>query len=156
MTTQQVTTIAQAGPRGNVFVPIPFDPDLVWTAKTRHHVSGTVNGLRVRAVIEDRDGVWGFVLGPTALGGWKIEPGEELALVLTPEGPQRDDLDEDVSAALDAHPEAGAFFDSLAQFYRKAYLRWIDGAKRRPEVRAERVAELVDLLKAGHKERPRP
>jgi Bacteriocin-protection, YdeI or OmpD-Associated len=29
----------------------------------------------------------------------------------------------DVAAALDAHPRAAAFFDSLAQFYRKAYLR---------------------------------
>src|SRR3712207_7886764 len=30
------------------------------------------------------------------------------------------------------HPNAAAFFDSLAQFYRKAYLRWIDATKRRP------------------------
>lgn len=151
-----MTTIAQAGPRGKVFVPVPFDPDLVWTAKARHHVSGTINGLSVRAVVEDHDGTWGFVLGPAALGGCAIAPGEKLMLVLTPEGPQRDDLDEDVAAALDAHPEAGAFFDSLAQFYRKAYLRWIDGAKRRPEVRAERITELVALLKAGRKERPKP
>jgi hypothetical protein len=33
------------------------------------------------------------------------------------------DLAEDVAAALDAHPRARAFFDSLAQFYRRAYER---------------------------------
>ncbi|HET6752896.1 MAG TPA: YdeI/OmpD-associated family protein [Jiangellaceae bacterium] len=46
-------------------------------------------------------------------------------------------------------------FDSLAQFYTRAYLRWIDATKRRPEARAARIAEMVELLKAGHKERPR-
>lgn len=72
-----------------------------------------------------------------------------------PEGPQRDDIADDVTLALEAEPDAAAFFDGLAQFYRRAYLRWIDATKRRPEVRAERIAEVVDLLKAGTKERPR-
>ena len=46
-------------------------------------------------------------------------------------------------------------FDSLAQFYRRGYLRWIDATKRRPEQRAERIAEMVELLESGAKERPR-
>jgi hypothetical protein len=58
-------------------------------------------------------------------------------------------------AALAANPAAAAFFDTLAQFYRKAYLRWIDGTKRRPDLRAARIAEVVNLLEAGIKERPR-
>ena len=45
-------------------------------------------------------------------------------------------------------------FDTLAGFYRKGYLRWIDATKRRPELRAERIAELMELLKAGYKQRP--
>ena len=68
---------------------------------------------------------------------------------------QRGDLADDIAAALAANPAAGAFFDTLAQFYRKAYLRWIDGTKRRPDVRAARIAEMVDLLAAGVKQRPR-
>ncbi|GIH03463.1 hypothetical protein Rhe02_15300 [Rhizocola hellebori] len=152
---QKVSTVAETGPRGNMFVPVPFDPDRVWTAKARHHVRGTINGLSFRAVLEDHDGRWGFVLGPSALGGFRFPSGDKVVLVIEPEGPQRDDLDEDVAAALDANPEAGAFFDSLAQFYRKAYLRWIDGTKRRPDVRVERIDELIRLLKTGHKERPK-
>jgi uncharacterized protein YdeI (YjbR/CyaY-like superfamily) len=65
-------------------------------------------------------------------------------------------LADDVAAALAANPEAAAFFDSLAQFYRRAYLRWIDATKRRPEQRPHRIAEMMELLEAGHKERPRP
>jgi len=51
---------------------------------------------------------------------------------------------------------ATTFFDTLAQFYRKAYLRWIDATKRRPDLRPARIAEVVDLLAAGINERPRP
>ncbi len=55
---------------------------------------------------------------------------------------------------LKASPGARAFFGSLAQFYRKGYLLWIDATKRRPDVRAERIAEVVRLLNAGVKGRP--
>jgi hypothetical protein len=80
---------------------------------------------------------------------------DTVAVVLEPEGPQRGELAEDVVAALAANPEGGAFFDSLAQFYRRGYLRWVDAIKRSPERRAERIAEMVRLLGAGVKECPR-
>jgi uncharacterized protein YdeI (YjbR/CyaY-like superfamily) len=70
-----------------------------------------------------------------------------------PEGQQRGELVDDIAAALAASPAAGAFFDTLTQFYR-TYLRWIDATARRPEVHAARIAEVVDLLAAGIKERP--
>jgi uncharacterized protein YdeI (YjbR/CyaY-like superfamily) len=71
-----------------------------------------------------------------------------------PEGPQRSELDADIATALDANPAAGEFFDGLAQFYRKKYLAWIASTKRSPERRAQRIAEMVELLAAGQKERP--
>ena len=81
---------------------------------------------------------------------------DEVTVELAPEGPQRDDLADDIAAALAADPAAAAFFDTLAQFYRKAYLRWIDATTRRPDLRAARIAEVAGLLAAGVKERPRP
>jgi uncharacterized protein YdeI (YjbR/CyaY-like superfamily) len=83
-----------------------------------------------------------------------IGPGDEVEVVLYPEGPQRANLAPDVAAVLDTAPDAAAFFDSLAQFYRRGYLRWIDATKRSPEKRAARIAEMIELLKAGIKERP--
>ena len=50
--------------------------------------------------------------------------GDNVTVELAPEGPQRGDLADDIAAALEANPAAGAFFDTLAQFYCKAYLRW--------------------------------
>jgi hypothetical protein len=140
--------------RRRVLVPVPFDPDDAWGAKREHRVHGTVNGMGIRAVLEPLGDGRGILLGTSWRRDCGIGPGETVDVVLQPEGPQRDDLAPDIAAALDAEPEAGAFFDSLAQFYRRAYLRWIDATKRRPEQRPLRIAEMVDLLKAGIKQRP--
>jgi hypothetical protein len=47
----------------------------------------------------------------------------DVIVELASEGPQRGDLPADISAVLEANPAAAVFFDTLAQFYRKAYLR---------------------------------
>jgi hypothetical protein len=133
---------------------VPFDPDHAWGAKPAHHVAGTVNGMGVRAVIEPFGDGGAILLGPAWRRDCGIGPGDEVDVVLAPEGPQRDDLAPDIAAALEAAPEAAAFFDSLAQFYRNAYLKWIDATKRRPELRAARIAEMIELLVAGVKQRP--
>jgi hypothetical protein len=140
--------------RGRVVVPVPFDPDLAFGPKVRHHVAGTVNGVGVRAVIEPIEGGYGFVLGAAWRRDCGVRPGDSVAVQIAPEGPQRGDLPADLAAALDADPAAGAFFDSLAQFYRRGYLSWIDATRRSPQRRAERIAETVRLLAEGHKSRP--
>ena len=68
-------------------------------------------------------------------------------MAIEPEGPQRDGPANDVATALQANPEARLFLDSLAEFYRRAYLRWIDAMKRRPGQPAEPM--MVELLNAG-------
>jgi Bacteriocin-protection, YdeI or OmpD-Associated/Domain of unknown function (DUF1905) len=148
------TTVVVQDRKRRVLVPLAFDPDEAWGRRREHRVHGTVNGMGVRAVVEALGDGHAFVLGPAWRRDCGIAPGDEVQVALAPEGPQRDDLAPDIVAALEASPEAGAFFDSLAQFYRKAYLGWIDGTKRRPEVRAQRISELVELLEAGQKERP--
>jgi hypothetical protein len=154
MGSRRFAVVVAAAGRGKLLVPVPFDPDQVWGAKQRHHIGGTVNGIRVRAVIEPRGDGFGFTLGRTSPAGCGVAAGDEVTVEIAPEGPQRDDLAPDVAAALAADSDAGAVFDSLAQFYRRAYLRWIDATKRRPEQRAERIAEMVRLLRSGIKERP--
>jgi hypothetical protein len=154
MQRQRFTATIGSAARANLLVPVPFDPDQIWGTKPRHHITGTINGMKVRGVIEPAGDGFGFTVGPAWYCGCGLAAGDEVTVEVVPEGPQRDDLADDIAAALAAEPEAGAFFDSLAQFYRRAYLRWIDGTKRRPEVRAQRIAEMVTLLKAGVKQRP--
>ena len=153
---QQFTTTATTAGRGRVLIPVPFDPDTVWGTKTHHHIAGTVNHMPVRGVVEAAGDGFGFTLGPAWLRDCGLAGGDTVAVDIQPEGPQRDDLADDITAALDASPEAGAFFDSLAQFYRTTYLRWIDATTRRPDQRAQRITEMVQLLEAGHRQRPKP
>lgn len=151
---QRFTTTVAPASRGRVLIPVPFNPDTVWGGKSRHHVGGTVNSTRVRGVVEPAGDGYGFTIGPAWLRDCGLAVGETVTVDIAPEGPQRDDLAEDIAAAFEASPRAAAFFDSLAQFYRRAYLRWVDATKRRPEERAPRIAEMIQLLEAGKKQRP--
>ncbi|GIH03652.1 hypothetical protein Rhe02_17190 [Rhizocola hellebori] len=151
---QRFSAIMSGRGRNGGFIAVPFDPDAAWGVKPRHPVTGTLNGCGFRGVIETgADGVHGFAVGAAWLRDSRATIGGHVEVELIPEGPQRGDLGADVAAALEASPRAGAFFDGLAQFYRKAYLRWIDGTKRRPDERARRIAEMVTLLENGQKER---
>ena len=155
MRVQRFEAYVAEGPRGHALIAVPFDPDRAWGAKARHPVGGRVDGQRVRGTLTSADSGWVFTLSPMWMRDAGVAAGTNVTVELTPEGPQRADLADDIAAALEANPAAAAFFDTLAQFYRKAYLSWIDATKRRPDLRAARIAEVVDLLAAGVKQRPR-
>jgi hypothetical protein len=133
-------------------VMLPFDPSEAWGPKTRHHISGTIGGRKIRTMLPGEGPGARVVMGHACAA---FDICERVEVVLEPEGPQLDSLAPDLADALAARSEALDFFLSLATFYRKGYLRWVDATKRRPDVRAARIAELVALLVAGHKERPK-
>lgn len=148
------TTTLEAQPKGKARVPVPFDPNARWGTKREHHIGGTIAGMPVRGtIVRDASG-WSFSLGPAWLRDCPVGPGHAVEVVIIPEGPQRSDLAPDLADALAANPAAGEFFDTLAPFYRKGYLRWIDATTRRPDLRAERITEVVRLLNEGTKQRP--
>jgi hypothetical protein len=146
------TAVVEQDPKGRIMILLPFDPDLEWGSKKRHHICGTIGGRRFRTTLSG-EGSAARMVSSQALDGFHT--GESVEVTLEPEGPQLNTLAPDLAEALAARPEALEFFLSLATFYRKGYLRWVDATKRRPDVRAARIAELVELLAAGHKERPR-
>jgi hypothetical protein len=141
------------GDKGAAMFVLPFDPDTSWGKKPRHRVSGTVDGHKIRAIIDAKEPL--VVLTPMWRRDCGVKTVTKVSVVLWPEGPQQEDLAPDLLAALKAEPKALAFFSDLAQFYRKGYLRWIDATKKKPEERIRRIKETVKLLKAGVKERPK-
>jgi hypothetical protein len=144
--------VVTEGKNGAAHIALPFDPDKAWGRRPRHRLSGTVDGQKVRFVLASHDPDLKLTLM------WRrdcgVQVGSKVSVVLWPEGPQKEDLAPDFLAALKAEPRALAFFTDLAQFYRKAWLRWIDATRKRPEERARRIREVVKLLKAGVKQRP--
>lgn len=151
MTTQRFKTIiSKSGTR--TFVVIPFNPNEVWGVKQRHYVTGTVNGYGVRGSLGSDGKQYFLPLGAAWRRGCGLETGSDVEVLLSPEGPQSESLSSDVASALDNEPQAKAFFESLATFYRNTYIKWIESAKR-PETRAMRVNEMIELLKAGKKQK---
>jgi hypothetical protein len=142
------TVIAQSGTRA--VIALPFDPDDAWGVKERHYIGGSLNGCPVRGRLESNGREWFFSLGPAWRRDNDLDVGAQVDVILFPEGPQSEALSSDITTALEAEPAAKAFFDGLASFYRKNYVRWIESAKR-PETRSARIAEMVKLLKAGQR-----
>jgi hypothetical protein len=133
-------------------IVMPFDPNELWGAKNRHDVSGTIDGHVVRGPLQkDRDGFL-LALGPAWRRDANLNEEAELEIVLAPEGPQLENIPDVLLEALQNHPEALQFFFSIAPFYRKNYVRWIESAKK-PETRAARVLETVTLLAEGKRQK---
>jgi hypothetical protein len=151
LTTQRFkAVVAKSGTR--VFVPIPFHPNEVWGVKQRHHIRGAVNGHKVRGSLGSDGKQYFLVLGAAWRRDCDVDAGTKVDVVLSPEGPQSENLSPDIASALDARPKARAFFESLATFYRNTYIKWIESAKR-PETRAARIEEMIGLLTAGRKQK---
>lgn len=143
-------TIAKSGTR--TFIALPFNPNEVWGVKGRHYITGSVNGYGVRGSLGSDGKQYFLPLGAAWRRDSGLDAGDTVDVTLSPEGPQSESLPTDVTEALDAEPQAKAFFESLATFYRNTYVKWIESAKR-PETRTARIKEMIELLKANKKQK---
>jgi hypothetical protein len=77
-----------------------------------------------------------------------VEAGDTVQVRITLDVQERTvEVPDDLTTALD-QATATASFAGLAASHRKEYVRWITEAKR-PETRAKRIAEAVELIKQG-------
>jgi hypothetical protein len=151
MTQQFTATLTAHGT--SAVIHLPFDPATTWSERPRYHITGTINDIPVRGALTLSTGQYLLKLGPAWVRDCGLVMGQTVTVTLALEGPQEDNLADDVVAALTAHPAAKSFFDGLPTFYRKKYMRWVDSTKHKPDVRAQRIAEMVTLLAAGQRER---
>jgi hypothetical protein len=145
-----VTTI-RARPRGGITVALPFDPDAAWGQKDQHYVSGTIGGFAFRGSVEPGPAS-ALELGPSWCRDPSVGAGARVAVAVRPEGPQLDTMASDIAVAIGADAGGRRFFESLATFYRKGFVDWIEQAKR-PETRAARIEATVAALKERRRER---
>src|SRR5499426_569589 len=95
MTTQHFkTVVAKSGTR--TFIPIPFNPNDVWGVKQRHHITGTVNGMDVRGSLGSDGNQYFLLLGAAWRRDCGIDAGTKVDVVLSPEGPQSENMSDDV------------------------------------------------------------
>ena len=143
------------GRTGGCVLTLDFDPVAAWGRRELYRVNGTIAGAPFRGVITREGEVWVTTLGPKSRASSRVADVAVVEVAVDLEGPQAGALAPDIAAALADRPRAKLAFDELATFYRKGWLRWIDGTRRRPEERARRIAEMVRLVETGHKDRPR-
>ena len=155
MTVEPFEAVVEPRSNGGIAVRLPFDPDVAWGEKDRHHVAGSIHGIRIRGSLVRRDGAPYLELGPSWCRSGLVAAGDRVAVWLEPEGPQLDDLGPELRAALDADPAARRAFESLATFYRKAIVREVDGVKR-PETRQRNLAAAMDRLRSNEPITPPP
>ncbi|MEH0820217.1 MULTISPECIES: YdeI/OmpD-associated family protein [Micromonospora] len=90
-----------------------------------------------------------IVVNKTVRSAAGVEAGDDVRVVLEPDTEARTvEVPDDLTAALGDHPDAQAFFATLSYSRTKEYVTWITGAKR-PETRARRISQAVELLGAG-------
>ena len=154
MTIHQFTARVERAGSG-FLLTLDFDPAAAWGPRDVYRVNGTIAGGPFRGVIMRRGDVWTTTLGTKSRASWRVADGQIAEVAVDLEEPHAEALAPDITAALAARPRAKVAFDELATFYRKGWLRWIDATKRRPDLRGQRIAEMVRLVEAGHKERPR-
>jgi hypothetical protein len=143
--------VVESRPNGAIAIRLPFEPSAVWRERDAYYVAGSIDGHPLRGKLSATGDAFYLQLGPAWNRGRRFVGGERVSVRLEPEGPQLETVAADVAEALAAEPVAQRFFESLATFYRKGYVRWIESAGR-PATRAKRIEEAVAALKAGRSE----
>lgn len=144
------TSVVKQGSR--CWVVMPDDLPQRWGEKPHYYLTGEIAGRPFRGRTEQQKGAVVLPLGATWLKDNGVEPNQRVECHLRLESPLLDELAADIREAIQADPDAQAFFESIAPFYRKGYLRWIESA-RTPATRSKRIAETVQCLRKGQLQR---
>ena len=118
----------------------------------RVKVVATVNGYAYRTSVAP---AYGKLLMPFSSEHRKasgLAGGDEIEVEIVPDdAPREVEIPAELSASLAAAPEAAAYFEGLSYSHKRAYVLWIEGAKK-AETRARRVTQAVEML-AEHQTR---
>jgi Bacteriocin-protection, YdeI or OmpD-Associated/Domain of unknown function (DUF1905) len=115
----------------------------------RFPVVATVNGYTWRTSVARMGGEFLLGLSREVRDGAGVQAGDEAEVTIElDEAPREVDVPADLAAALADDPQAAASFERMAFTHRKEYARWVAEAKR-DETRQRRVAQAVEMIKAG-------
>src|ERR1700733_6257199 len=145
------TKLLGKGP-GNAWtsLAIPFDVQKAFGSKARVPVLGTINGFPFRnSLMPAGDGSHSMMVNKELQKGAKAAAGDTVAVVIELDKmPRSVTVPEDLKLILAKHKPAETAFAKLAYSHKKAFLDWIDSAKR-PETRVKRLNETIDMLETG-------
>lgn len=130
----------------NTGIEVPEDVLAGLGRGRRVPVLATVNGYTYRTSVAPYAGMILMPFSKEHRQATGLSGGEEIEVELVPDdAPREVVIPEDLAAAFEDAPEAAAFFTGLSYTNRRAYVTWIEEAKR-PETRAARIEKAIAML----------
>ena len=132
------------------YLNIPREVSQAFGLKGQVRVKGTINGYPFRSTtLPHGDGTHDVVVGKGIRDQIRAEHGDTVRVTIELDLEERSvEIPEDLAHALTAHPQAKAGFEKLAYSHQKAYVDWIQDAKKE-ETRQSRVEKALALLANG-------
>ncbi|MEA1882265.1 MAG: YdeI/OmpD-associated family protein [Candidatus Marinimicrobia bacterium] len=132
------------------FLTVPFSVEKEYGTKAQVKVKGTIDGISYKSTLLPLgDGKHNLVVKKEIRNKIGKEAGDIVSVTL-----EKDTAKRVVKAPQDLRDamtkKASEFFDGLAPSYKKAYVEWIESAKKE-ETRQRRIAKAVDMLSGGKK-----
>lgn len=134
-------------------ITVPEDVLAALGGGRRPAVAVTINGHTFRTTLGSMGGVAKIPVSAATRTAAGVNAGDVLLVGLElDEAPREVTVPDDLTAALAGDPAAAEFFAGLPYSHKKAYVTWIEEAKK-PETRAKRVAEAAGRLAAKQPQR---
>ena len=109
----------------------------------------TINGYTYRSTVATMGGKYLLPVSAVVRAGSGVAAGDEVSVdVELDTEPREVEVPDDLTAALDAAPEARTFFDGLSYSNRRRIVLSVEDAKT-PETRARRIEAAVGKLREG-------
>jgi len=144
------TSLVKHGSR--YWIVLPDETTQLWGERLHYYLAGELAGRPFRGRAERQHSEIILPVGAAWLRDNGVQPMHEFTCALQLESPVLEELADDIREAIQADQQAQRFFEDIAPFYRKNYLRWIESA-RTPATRARRIAETVQSLREGRMQR---
>jgi len=138
---------------GGAYVEIPFDVEAAFGSK-RPKVKALIEGVPYRGTLT-RMGTECHILGIRKEIREQIGKtfGDEIEITVEQDTePRVIEIPRELAEAFEREKAAAEYFNSLSYSHQKEYVGYITEAKKE-ETRARRVAQTIEMLKQGNKER---
>ena len=131
---------------------VPFDLEEAF-GRARPPVKVTIRGHTWRTTPGVYDGVGMIVVNRTVKAATRVDAPDRVRVRMELDAePRTVSVPRDVAEALDADPAATKAFASLSFTHRRAYVEWVEVAKR-ADTRARRIAATVERVRDGKPQR---
>lgn len=134
------------------YVVLPFSVEEAFGARGRVYVKATVDGVAFDGSLTpwgDGRHILHFTREVREAAG--VAEGDEVRVTLAPStGPRPVETPDDLANAFAKHKAAHGAWEKLAPSHKRAYVQWIEEAKR-AETRASRIEKCVAMVGEGKK-----